>query len=186
MHLFRLGTSLKFHDGSNQALAFASIHEQSFLLPHYCGLGSPQSVISVPQNQFLPSCCIQICPWYAGLTSVIIMEGHPCWNSAPSLYPHVSCSELQREMFCSLKRKHTSYFLTGPSFHCNCDGTSAISWTACDWLLHHVLRVTPTTSAACCGKIMCLIDAEVIGWEILFIDPSVCIWVVHLSDTVCW
>ena len=79
----RFAQVLRLYCGRNRSLAFTTIHDESFPLPHYCGISDLPSAASVnydssvPQNQFFYSCCIHFCAWCAWLNgSINIM--HVC------------------------------------------------------------------------------------------------------------
>lgn len=99
-------------------------------------------------------------PWYVGW---------PVWSSP---------WQTQLRILCSLQLKHTLYFITG-QMAIVIAITRAISSTACDWVLYHMLCVTPTTSAVCYGWLML---GNLIYWTFCHVTFT---GVVHVSDTVC-
>jgi hypothetical protein len=95
-------------------------------------------------NWFLPLCCIQI---------VLDMLAAQCdhHHSRPCC---TVCRQSQLGRCCAHCNWSTLHTSSQDQMSIVLAITCTISWTACGRLLYHMLRVTPTTSAACHGWLM--------------------------------
>jgi hypothetical protein len=105
--------------------------------------------LSVFQNQFLHSCCVNTRPWCAGLSGCPFDHFRTLCNTfqytAFSLCHHCTPPS-GKNMFRPQNPTCTTNFFAGPSFQCCCHCTSTYRMNRI-WLLRHLLHVTPTTSA---------------------------------------
>jgi hypothetical protein len=66
-HIFQLGV------GINRAISFATVHEETFPLPHYFVIYTLNSIKFVFQDYFFHLCCILNFSWCAWPTDVIVI-----------------------------------------------------------------------------------------------------------------
>jgi hypothetical protein len=144
MHLFCLGIFKNF-----VMVAFRLLHLQAFMTTLFCFLivvdyASLQNDVSVSQTSSFPC---------AALRFVLDMLADQCDNhhDRPSC---TVCCQLQLGRYCVRCNWITLHASSQDQMSIVIAIICTVSWTACDWLLYQLLRVTPTTRAACYGWLM--------------------------------
>jgi len=157
----------------------------AFLTPY--SVSTKGLTLSVSQHQFLHPQCVHIHPKSAAMTGVnIITNVHLTISkhSAPfSVMLHSYCTITMHlwtgsefwwwwgNKFHPYKMKQTTDFFVGQCrlYHCHC---MCPEQHLTDWVLHHLLHVTLTTSIMSYQKIKCFINRKVTCWGTLMVGHA--------------